>query len=127
MIVAVIGIVPVLTVVNAGMSPLPLDPSPIVGWSFVQVYVVMPPVLFVPNSTSLVRLPLHATWFAKLITLPVGFAVIRKVLEGPLQSAPPLENLGVTVMVATIGAEPLLVIVNAGILPFPLVASPIEG
>ena len=43
------------------MSPVPLAASPIDVWSFVQVYVVVPPVLAVTKVTAVVGDPLHIT------------------------------------------------------------------
>ena len=43
----------------------------------------------------------------------------------PAQGVPPLLNEGVTVTVAVIGAVPLFIGVNIGILPAPLAANPI--
>ena len=56
-----------------------------------------------------------------------GLTVMVKVLEAPLHVMPPLLKTGVTVIVAIIGNEVVFVAANAGILPVPLAASPIEG
>ena len=47
-----------------------------------------------------------------------------KVLVGPVQLVPPLVKVGVTTMVATTGADPVLTAVNEAILPVPLAARP---
>lgn len=60
--------------------------------------------------------------FAGTTTVGVGFTVIEYVLGVPVQ---PLA-VGVTVMVEVTAAEPVLVAVNAGVLPVPLAASPID-
>ena len=49
------------------------------------------------------------------------------VVEVPTQLTPPLVKVGVTVIVATIGAVVLLVATNVGMFPVPLAAIPIEG
>ena len=61
-IVAVTGDVPVLIATNDAMSPLPLAARPIDVVLFVQAYVVVPPVLFVVNTTAVVFDPLHNVW-----------------------------------------------------------------
>lgn len=68
MIVAVTGVVPVLTAANAAMLPVPLAASPIDGVSLVQLYVVVPPVLLVPKVTAVVLAPLHTVWLVTLFT-----------------------------------------------------------
>ena len=45
----------------------------------------------------------------------------------PVQVAPPLVYSGVTVIVATTGAVPVLIAVKEAILPVPVAASPIDG
>jgi len=55
-------------------------------------------------------------------TVGVGFTVIVNVVAVPVQ---PLAVVGVTVIVAVIGAAVVLVAVKLGILPWPLAASPI--
>ena len=44
---------------------------------------------------------------------------------GPVQLTPPLVKVGVTVIVATTGAVPVLVAINEAILPLPEAARPI--
>ena len=53
--------------------------------------------------------------------------VIVKLVVGPVQGTPPLVKVGVTVIVAVTGDVPVLMPVNAAILPVPLAPSPIEG
>ena len=71
--------------------------------------------------------------FTHILVVPViigtgsGFTLMVKVFDGPLQLVPPLVKVGVTVMVAMTGLDPVLVVVNEGILPVPEAASPIEG
>jgi hypothetical protein len=71
--------------------------------------------------------PLHNTWPATGFTTGVGFTVMVKLTGTPVQVVPPLVAVGVTVMVATTGAVPVLVAVNVPILPVPPEARPIDG
>lgn len=48
------------------------------------------------------------------------------VLAGPVQLMPPLVKVGVTVIVATCGVDPLLIPMNDGIVLVPLAPNPIE-
>ena len=52
---------------------------------------------------------------------------MEKVFEGPLQLVPPPVKVGVTVIVATTGAVPVLVAVNEAMFPVPDARSPIPG
>ena len=72
--------------------------------------------------TAVVVAPLHKVWFGTLSTVAVGFTVIVKVFGVPVQ---PLA-VGVTVTVAVTGAVPVLVAVNAPMLPLPEPARPID-
>ena len=126
-IVAITGAVPVLVAVNEAMFPVPEAKSPIPGVSFVQAYVVVPPVLLVPKITAVVLVLLHTTWLVGWITSPVGLTVIVKVLVGPVQLTPPLVNVGVTTMVATTGEVPVFTAVNEAMFPVPNAKSPIDG
>ena len=123
-IVAITGAVPVLVAVNDEMFPIPDAKSPIDGVSFVQAYVVVPPVLLVPKITAVVLVLLHTTWLVGWITSPVGLTVIVKVFDGPLQLVPPFVKVGVTVIVATTGAVPVFEAVNEAMLPVPEAARP---
>lgn len=67
--------------------------------------------------------PLHIAKSAGNITAGLGFTVIVKVAGGPVQ----LFRVGITVIVAVIGALVLLTAKNGVILPFPLAANPIAG
>jgi hypothetical protein len=51
--------------------------------------------------------------------------VIVKVLGVPVQLMPPLANVGVTVIVAICGVDPVLMAVNDGIVAVPLAPRPI--
>jgi hypothetical protein len=68
-----------------------------------------------------VPLPLHTVKLAGTVTTGGGLTVILKFDAVPLQ---PLAD-GVTVIVPVIAADPLLVAINAAILPVPVEASPI--
>lgn len=72
--------------------------------------------------TAVVAAPLHSVWFDTVFTTGVGFTVIVSVLAVPVQ---PFAD-GVTVIVAVTGALVVFVAVNAGMLPAPLAARPIE-
>ena len=65
----------------------------------------------------------HTPWLGTGFTSGVGFTVTVKVIVGPGQP----NAAGVTTIVATTGAVPVLVAVNGGILPVPLAAIPILG
>ena len=62
-----------------------------------------------------------------MFTVAVGFTVIVKVINGPIQNDGLFINCGNTVIVAVTGVNPLLVATNDGIFPKPLAAMPIEG
>src|ERR1051325_10936586 len=78
-IVAVTGLVPLFTDVNAAMLPVPLAGSPIEGVSLVQVKLVAVPV----NDTAAVLLPLQSSWLPIAVTTGVGCTVMVKVFVGP--------------------------------------------
>ena len=59
--------------------------------------------------------------------MAVGFTVIVNVFAGPEQGTEPLVKVGVTVIVAVTGDDPVLTAVNTAILPEPLANNPIEG
>ena len=75
------------------------------------------------NVMAVVVAPLQYVAFATGLTVGVGFTVMVKVIAGPTHPF----AVGVTVMVATTGAVPVLVAVNDGMFPAPLAAKPIEG
>ena len=62
---------------------------------------------------------------SELVRVGVGFTVIVNVFEGPGQSVDPKLKVGVTVMVADIGAVPVLTAIN-DIGPVPSAPSPIS-
>ena len=82
----------------------------------------MPP----PAAPVLVRgagaVPAHTVWLAIAFTDGVGFTVIVKLTDAPVQADP---DDGVTVMVAVIGVAVVFVAINPGILPVPEAPSPI--
>ena len=71
--VAVRGLLPVLTAVNELILPVPLDASPIELVVFVQLYTV--PVTDPENVIAMVLLPLHKVWFETEFTVGIGFTV----------------------------------------------------
>ena len=120
LIVAVTGILLVLTAVNGMIFPLPLAGKPIEMLLFVQLKFVL---LSVPEKLiKLVPAPLHKTRFGGCTTLGVGLTVMVNVCAAPGQPAAD----GVTVIVAVTGAEPVLIAANAGIFPLPDAAKPID-
>ena len=121
---AVTGELPVLIAVKAGTSPEPVAGSPIPGMSLVQVKVDVPPVLPEVKVTSVVCPLLQSTWFAGWLTCADGFTVNVMFSVGPSQVTDPLAKCGVTVMVATTGALPVLTAENEGMFPVPLAKRP---
>jgi hypothetical protein len=115
-IVATVCTLPVLIAGKAVMSPVPLDARPMLVLLLVQLKEVAVPV----KVTVVVLSPSQTTWFAGVTTLGVGFTVIVKVCGVPLQVTPPNVYFGVTVIVATSGVVPALVVLNAGMFPVPL-------
>ncbi len=68
--------------------------------------------------------PLHTTRLVGWLTCAVGFTVIVNVFAGPGQLLEALVNVGVTIIVATIGELPVLTALNE-IFPLPVADSPI--
>ncbi len=58
--------------------------------------------------------------------LGIGFTVIVKNVDVPVQVTPALVKTGVTVIVAVIGTKEVFVAVNEAIFPDPLTARPME-
>jgi hypothetical protein len=117
--VPTIGAAVLLVAVNEGILPEPLAAKPMAVLLFVQLNVLAAPV----KLTAAVEAPLHTTWFEGWSTEGVGLTVMVKVIASPVQ----FTLLGVTVIVATIGALPLLIATNEPISPLPLAARPIPG
>ena len=121
---ATTGVVDILVAMNVGIFPTPFAASPIEGALFVQLYMILPPVVGLLNATAAVDDPLHNTWLATAFTVAIGFTVMVNVIGKPAQ---PLGDVGVTVIVAVIAFVILLAVTKDGILPVPLAANPIEG
>ena len=123
--VATTGAVPVFTAMKLGIFPVPTEASPIDGWLLVQLKNT--PGWDVVKLTGAVLDPLHSTWLPGSggSIAGVGFTVIVKVFDGPVQPTPLLLNVGVTVIVAVTGKAVRLIAVKAAILPVPLAARPI--
>ena len=118
-IVATTGLVPTLVAVNAGILPFPFVPNPIVASELVQAKVV--PGVVLVNGIVATAVPLHISISVRGSTVGVGFTVMVYVEAIPTQ----LFAVGVTVMVAEIGAVVVLVAVKAAILPSPFEGNPI--
>lgn len=127
--VAVIGPLVALVVKNGSISPLPLAARPMPVLLFVQLKTVpatVPPT--VPSKAiSNVVAPVQYTLLLTGKTVGVGFTVIVKFFEGPVQLAPPLVYTGVTTIVAVTGTFVAFNAVNDPILPVPPAARPIDG
>ena len=104
------------------MFPLPDPPSPIDVKSLVQEMLVAPADT---KFTAAVGALLQTVWFEIGLSTGVGLTVMINVSTGPEQATPLCVNVGVTVMVAVIGAEEVFVPVNEAIFPFPEAANPI--
>ena len=87
MIVAITGSAVRLIAVNAAILPVPLAARPIEVLLFVQLYTVP---ATVPVKLTEVVAPLQTIWFAGVFTTGVGFTVIVKVFDVPVQVVPPL-------------------------------------
>lgn len=126
-IVALTGAFPVLVAVNEAMSPVPLAANPMEVAVLVQLYVVVPPEFWVEKSTEAIVSPAQTVLLLTVLTCPLGFMVIVKVLEVPVQLVPPFEKVGVTVIVAWMGLVVVFTGVNTGIAPVPEVLIPIPA
>lgn len=116
--VPIIGAVVALVAVNAGMFPVPFATNPIAILELVQVK--LPPTGVLKKFVAATVALLHTTVSAGTSTVGVGFTVIVKLDGVPAQ---PL-TVGVTVIVAVIGAVVVLVAVNPGRLPTPFTPNP---
>lgn len=116
------GIMPLLTGIKEGISPVPLAGRPMEGLLFVQLKLV--PATAPVKLTAVVAVPGQNVWFAGCTTSGVGFTLIVNVLTMPWQG-PPL--VGVTVMVAVMGVLPVLTAAKKGISPEPLAGKPMDG
>ena len=109
-----------LVTINELMFPVPLAASPINVLLFVHVNTV--PAVAPENTNIGVVPPSQNDRLVTELTFGVGFTVIVNVIAVPAQ---PAAVMGVTVIVAVIGAAVLLVAIKPGILPCPVAASPI--
>ena len=120
--IAIIGLVPVLTAVKLAILPVPLAASPMDGALLVQLNESAPvgPVVGLVKLTAAVGVPLQTVWLATGFTIGVGFTVMVNVIGVPVQ----VPILGVTVMVATSGPFVVLVVTKGRISPVPDAARP---
>lgn len=119
--IAVTGLDPALIAVKGGISPVPLAARPMDGLEFVHVKVA--PDVGLVSGVPATAIPLHNEIFAGTLTTGDGFTVIVYVEGIPLQFA----TEGVTVIVATTGAVPVLIALKEGMLPLPPAPMPMEG
>jgi hypothetical protein len=119
--VPLIGAAVALVAVNDGILPVPFATNPIAILEL--VHVKLPPVGVLTKIAASTVALLHTTVSAGTITVGVGFTVMVKLDGVPAQ---PL-TVGVTVIVAVMGAVVVLVAVKLGRLPVPLAANPIAG
>jgi hypothetical protein len=119
--VAVTGVVPAFTPLKAAMFPFPEAPNPMDGLLFVQAKEV--PVTGPPKFTAVVGAPLHTVWLGTAFTVGVGFTVMVNDVGVP---GHPLA-MGVTVMVAVMGADVALVALKEAIFPIPEAPKPMAG
>ena len=72
--------------------------------------------------------PLHKVWLAGIFAVGIGFTVMVKLEDEPVQVMPLLRYCGVTLIVAMTGVELLaLVAVNEAMFPVPEFTKPMEG
>jgi hypothetical protein len=88
---------------------------------------MVPPVYVVLKLIAVVVLLLHKDWLATGFTVTDGFTVIVNVIDVPAQLPPALVYVGVTIIVAVIGAVVVLVAMKDAMLPNPFAANPIDG
>ncbi len=105
---------------KAGTVPLPLPGKPMAVFELVQLKVVPGRLLLKLYAGILV--PEHTVELTCTLTLGNGLTVIVKLEAFPAQ---PLKK-GVTVMIEEMGEELLFTAENAGKLPLPFDARPIE-
>jgi hypothetical protein len=103
-------------------EPEPLNPDPISTLLLVQLNSVA-----VPEKVVFTIAALQTERSFTAFIIGDGLIVIVNVCTGPLQFNPPPLNTGVTVIVAVIGAVPLLTAVNGAIDSVPEAPSPIDG
>ena len=81
---------------------------------------MVPPLFMVLKVTNAVLAPLHTAWLTGWSTCPAGFTVIVNVCAGPTH-----ENVGITSIVAVMGASVLFSAVKE-IFPLPLAPKPMD-
>ena len=79
---------PPFVAVNDDISPVPFAARPIEGVLFTQLYTV--PGTDPEKVMAAVEVLLHTTWLETAFTVAVGFTVIVKVFEEPVQVVPAL-------------------------------------
>ena len=114
---------PVALVDTKFRLPAPLPARPMAVLLLVQLYTVP---ATGPLKACVTVAPAHTVWLATGFTDGIGFTVIVNVIGVPGQVTP-LVKFGVTVMVATCGVVPALIVMNEAILPAPAAARPIDG
>jgi hypothetical protein len=110
-----------LAVRKGNIFPVPELPNPMLVALLVQVKVE--PATGPVRVINAVESPAQTNWLVTAVRVGVGFTVMVKVLGVPLHPF----LTGITVIVATNGADVVLVVENAPIFPVPLAASPIAG
>ena len=115
---------PVVLVSTAAVTlAVPDDGRPVIASPvFVQEYTV--PATAPPNVTAVFELPLHITSDETVLTVGLGFTVIVNIVGAPVQVVPPLEKVGVTVILETCAVAPVLIAVKALIVPVPVAVRP---
>jgi len=117
-IVAVIGDVPILLAVYAAIFPVPLVPKPTL---VDDVHEKVVPLTGPLKLIAVPEAPLQCILLEMLLTVAVGLIVTVNVVGVPVHPF----AVGVTMIFALIAAVVALVVVNEGIFPEPLAASPI--
>ena len=125
------GEVPVLSKVWLMLDPLPpakpvtVPPDGVVVIDAVQVKVVPVVADVIVYPTAVLS---QISFVAALLTVGVGLTVMVKDWAVPVQLTEPFVKVGVTVIVATTGAVPVLVAVKDGMVGVfvPLAANPME-
>lgn len=116
--VPLIGAVVELVAVKEAILPEPLPANPMFVLPLTHAKPV--PATGPVKVTGADEAPLQRVWFAIASTVGVGLTVMIKVMGVPVH---PLA-VGVTVRVPLMGADVALDVVNAAMLPLPLVARP---
>lgn len=120
---ATTGALVMLVAVKLAILPVPDAASPMLVLLLVQLYTV--PAAVPLKVIAAVAVPLQKPWLATWFTTGIGFTVMVNITGVPEQVTPPLVKVGVTVMVAVIGA-PVLLVATKLILPVPVAPSPMS-